>query len=54
METNMTDTLVEQWEKEQRLLRELIQNNPSADLDEKRDRLAVLTKLIAERRQQPA
>jgi hypothetical protein len=54
MEIEMTDTLVEQWEKEQRLLRELIQDHPSADMDEKRDRLAVLTKLIAERKQQPA
>jgi len=49
----MTDSLVDQWEKEQRVLLDLIQNHPSADLTVERDRLVVLNKLIAERRKQP-
>jgi uncharacterized LabA/DUF88 family protein len=45
--------MVEQWEKERRVLLDTIQNHPSQDLDQERERLVVLNKLLEERGQLP-
>ncbi|AYJ84808.1 hypothetical protein D3Y57_01595 (plasmid) [Sphingomonas paeninsulae] len=47
MEVTMTDSLYDQWLKELKILLDKIEHHPSADLDVERDRVAVLTTLIA-------
>jgi hypothetical protein len=47
----MDDTIMSEWKKELRVLLDLVQSRPSADLDEQRDRIVVLQKLIAGRAQ---
>jgi hypothetical protein len=47
MEVTMTDSLYDQWLKELKILLDKIEHRPSADLDAERDRVAVLTTLIA-------
>lgn len=44
----MTDTAVNEWEKELKVLLGLIEANPSKDLTRERERVVVLSKLIAE------
>lgn len=50
----MATTMMEEWEKERRVLLDTIQNHPSQDLEQERERLVVLNKLLEERREQPA
>lgn len=50
----MADVMVEQWEKERRVLLDTIQNHPSQDLEQERDRLVVLNKLLQDHGKQPA
>lgn len=42
-----TDSNIAQWKQELRSLLEKVQNQPSSDLTETRDRIAVLNRLIA-------
>jgi hypothetical protein len=44
----MTDATVQEWEKELKVLLEQIRTHPSQDHTEKRARVVVLQKLIAE------
>lgn len=50
----MTDSIVQDWKKELRTLLHLIEQYPSRDLAQERDRVVVLQKLIAERSQHVA
>ncbi len=50
----MADMMIEQWEKERRVLLDTIQNHPSQDLGQERERLVLLNKLLEERGRQPA
>lgn len=47
MEVMMSDSLYDQWLKELKVLLDKIEHHPSADLSVERDRVAVLTTLIA-------
>ena len=42
----MDAAMFEQWEKERRVLLDTIQNHPSQDLEQARDRLVILNKLL--------
>lgn len=42
----MDAAMVEQWEKERRILLDTIQNHPSQDLEQVRERLVTLNKLL--------
>lgn len=45
----MSDPIVEEWQKELKVLLGLIEAQPSKDLTSERERVVVLNKLIAER-----
>ena len=45
----MTDTIAAEREKELRVLLEQIRTHPSADMTKERERVTLLTKLLAER-----
>jgi hypothetical protein len=47
----MPDSVYEQWQKELKVLLDIIEQHPSADLSVERDRVAVLNTLIAKRSQ---
>ena len=49
----MNDTSEDDWEKELRILLDLIQSRPSQDWARERDRIVVLNNLIATRRNKP-
>ena len=44
----MTDTTRTEWEKELKVLLEQIRTHPSADMDRERERVTLLTRLLAE------
>lgn len=44
----MTDAVLHDWEAELKILLDTIRNHPSRDLTHERERVVVLTKLIAE------
>ncbi len=50
----MDAEMVEQWEKERRILLDTIQNHPSQDLDQERERLVTLNKLLQDHGRQAA
>ena len=45
----MTDAILEEWEKELKVLLGIIQEHPSRDTTKERDRVVILQKMIAER-----
>jgi hypothetical protein len=45
----MSDASIVEWEKELRVLLDLIEAHPSRDLTQERERVVVLEKLISER-----
>jgi hypothetical protein len=49
----MSDASMEQWEKELKVLLDLIETHPSRDLTQERERVVVLHKLISERNKHP-
>lgn len=50
----MTESFVDDWRKELRILLDYIEAHPSQDLTEKRQRVVVLNKLIADHESQSA
>jgi hypothetical protein len=48
----MTDSFVDEWRKELRILLDYIETHPSHDLAEQRQRVVVLNKLLAEHESQ--
>jgi hypothetical protein len=50
----MTDSFASEWHKELRILLDHIESHPTHDLADKRARVVVLNKLIAEHEAQPA
>lgn len=48
MEAEMSDSILEEWQKELKVLLGLMEAQPSKDWASERDRVAVLNKLIAE------
>lgn len=50
----MTDSFVNEWRKELRILLDHIETHPTHDLADKRARVVVLNKLLAEHESQPA
>ena len=50
----MADMMIEQWEKERRVLLDTIQNHPAQDHGQERERLVLLNKLREEGGRQPA
>jgi hypothetical protein len=49
----MSDAIIVEWEKELRVLLDIIKTHPSSDLTQKRERVVVLQKLISERSKHP-
>jgi ethanolamine utilization microcompartment shell protein EutS len=45
----MTDSIVQEWKKELRVLLDHVAAHPSSDLTQKRERIVILQKLVSER-----